>query len=74
MEEANISKDPRFIGMERKSVFPQWLRNIKHVTTSVYVIKRSDEQSIDQDGVIVKLKKHHVDKINHQFKNFQILS
>ena len=65
--------------MERKSVFPRWLCKIKHVTASVYVIKRVRVltfagQSIDHDGVVDKLKKLMFDKINHQFKNLQTLS
>ena len=65
MEETNCIKGQRFIGMERKSVFPRWLCKIKHVTASVYVIKRVRVltfagQSIDHDGVVDKLKKTHV--------------
>ena len=65
--------------MERKSVFPRCLCEIKHVTSSVYVIKRVRVltfagQSIDHDGVVDKLKKLMFDKINHQFKNLQTLS
>ena len=65
MEDANFIKGQRFIGMERKSVFPRWLCKIKHVTASIYVIKRVRVptfagQPIDHDGEVDKLKKTHV--------------
>ena len=48
----------------------------KYVTTSVYVIKRVrvltfttfTGQSIDHNGVVVKLNKTHIDNVNHRFK------